>query len=90
MIGVFPVIFIGWKLVKRTNWLQPHEVVLRTVEVDEVDEYTANYVERVPCRQALQLKWDSLRVSSGKEKFEQYRSQDQQANQWHSFPNKYM
>jgi len=28
--------------------LKPHEVVLRTAEVGEIDEYTANYVERVP------------------------------------------
>jgi len=48
MIGVFPTIFVGWKVIKRTKWLKPEEVVLRTSEVDEIDEYTANYVERVP------------------------------------------
>jgi amino acid transporter len=48
MIGVFPIIFVGWKLFKRTKWLKPHEVILRTAEVDEIDEYTANYVERTP------------------------------------------
>ncbi|TVY46349.1 General amino acid permease [Lachnellula occidentalis] len=48
MIGVFPVIFVSWKLLKKTKWLKPHEVVLRTAEVDEIEEYTRNYVERAP------------------------------------------
>jgi amino acid transporter len=48
MIGVFPVIFVGWKLLKKTKWLKPEEVVLRTREVDEIEEYTRNYVERIP------------------------------------------
>lgn len=48
MIGVFPVIFVGWKLIKKTKWLKPHEVQLRTAEVDEIEEYTRNYVERIP------------------------------------------
>ncbi|KAB8289564.1 hypothetical protein EYC80_010722 [Monilinia laxa] len=48
MVGVFPIIFVGWKVIKKTKWLKPHEVVLRTQEVDEIDEYTRNYVERPP------------------------------------------
>jgi amino acid transporter len=48
MIGVFPAIFVGWKLIKRTKWLKPEEVCLRTAEVDEIDEYTRNYMERTP------------------------------------------
>ncbi|TVY15931.1 General amino acid permease AGP2 [Lachnellula arida] len=48
MIGVFPVIFVSWKLLKKTKWLKPHEVVLRTSEVDDIEEYTRNYVERAP------------------------------------------
>ncbi|TVY22917.1 General amino acid permease [Lachnellula hyalina] len=48
MIAIFPVIFVGWKLLKKTKWLKPHEVVLRTSEVDEIEEYTRNYVERTP------------------------------------------
>lgn len=47
MIGVYPVIFVGWKLIKKTKWLKPEDVVLRTHEV-EIEEYTRNYVERVP------------------------------------------
>jgi len=42
MIGVFPVIFVGWKLIKRTNWLKPKEVCLRAAQVVEIDEYTRN------------------------------------------------
>ncbi|KAH8598862.1 amino acid transporter-like protein [Bisporella sp. PMI_857] len=48
MCGVFPVIFVGWKLLKRTKWLKPHEVNLRPIEVEEIEEYTRNYVERPP------------------------------------------
>ncbi|CAD6438923.1 ed8da816-93de-4b87-ba72-1b42cdec0608 [Sclerotinia trifoliorum] len=48
MIGVFPIIFIGWKVVKKTKWLKPHEVILRTQEVEEIEEYTRNYLERPP------------------------------------------
>lgn len=46
MVGVFPVLFVGWKLFKKTKWLKPHEVVLRTREVDQIEEYTRNYVEQ--------------------------------------------
>jgi amino acid transporter len=35
-------------LIKKTKWLEHHEVVLRTAEVDEIDEYMANYIERIP------------------------------------------
>jgi amino acid transporter len=48
MVFAFPIIFISWKLLKKTKWLKPHEVILRTAEVDEIELYTANYVERVP------------------------------------------
>ncbi|CAL3963801.1 unnamed protein product [Diplocarpon coronariae] len=48
MIFVFPINFAGWKVLKRTKWLKPHEVQLRTTEVDEIEEYTRNYVERPP------------------------------------------
>ncbi|KAL3420651.1 amino acid permease [Phlyctema vagabunda] len=48
MIAVFPIIFTVWKLVKKTKWLKPHEVILRTSEVDEIDEYTRTYVEKKP------------------------------------------
>ena len=47
MIGVFPVLFVGWKLLKRTKWLKPHEVDLQK-DLDEIEEYTRDFVERPP------------------------------------------
>ena len=43
MIGVFPTLFIGWKVLKKTKWLQPHEVDLLK-DVEEIEDYTRNYV----------------------------------------------
>jgi yeast amino acid transporter len=43
MVGIFPAIFVIWKLLKRTRWLRPVEVDL-TTGVWEVEEYTASYV----------------------------------------------
>lgn len=48
MVAVFPVVFVFWKLLKKTKWLKPEEVILRPVEVEEIEEYTRNYVERAP------------------------------------------
>ncbi|GKZ29440.1 hypothetical protein AbraIFM66950_004848 [Aspergillus brasiliensis] len=44
MIGVFPVIYVGWKLWHRTKFLDPTEVDIVT-GVEEVEVYTRNYVE---------------------------------------------
>lgn len=52
MIGVFPVLFIGWKLVKRTKWLKPDEVDLLR-DLDEIEEYTRNYVPTPPKNKLL-------------------------------------
>ena len=43
MIGVFPVVFVVWKLLKRTKFLKPEEVDLRQ-GVEEIEEYTRDYV----------------------------------------------
>jgi yeast amino acid transporter len=48
MCAITPLIFIVWKVVKKTKWLKPHEVKIRTPEVEEIEEYTRNYVERAP------------------------------------------
>ena len=48
MISVFPILFFGWKFLKKTRWHKPQEVNLRPKELAEVDEYEANYVPRVP------------------------------------------
>ena len=47
MIGVFPVLFVGWKMFKKTKWMKPEEVDLRR-DVDEIEEYTRDYVASPP------------------------------------------
>ena len=47
MIGVFPVLFIFWKLYKKTKWRSPNEVDL-LMDVDMIEEYTRNYVPQAP------------------------------------------
>lgn len=43
MIGVFPILFVFWKVLKRTKWLKPGEVDLLK-DVEEIEEYTRNFV----------------------------------------------
>lgn len=50
MIAVCPAIFIVWKLVKRTKWLGPMDVKLRNQEVEDIEEYTRNYVDKTSKR----------------------------------------
>ncbi|KGY15127.1 hypothetical protein PABG_11906 [Paracoccidioides brasiliensis Pb03] len=47
MIGMCPLLFLGWKLIKKTKWLKPHEVDLFT-DVAEIDEYTRKFVPTPP------------------------------------------
>ena len=47
MIGVFPIFFVGWKLLKKTQWRRPDEVDLYR-DVADIEEYTRNYVPRPP------------------------------------------
>ena len=47
MIGLFPILFFGWKLLKGAKWRKPEEVDLKG-EVAEIDEYTRNYVPTPP------------------------------------------
>lgn len=47
MIGVFPILFIGWKVVKKSKWRKPEEVDLKG-EVEEIEEYTRNFVPTPP------------------------------------------
>ena len=47
MIGIFPIVFVCWKLIKRTKWLRPDEVDL-TKDLDEIEEYTRNYAPVPP------------------------------------------
>ena len=47
MIAVFPILFVAWKLLKRTKWLKPSEVDLYR-DVEEIEEYQRNYVPSPP------------------------------------------
>jgi len=47
MIGVFPIMFFGWKLLHKTKWVKPEEADLKK-DLDEIEEYERNYVEMPP------------------------------------------
>lgn len=51
MIGLFPVLFVGWKVVKKTKWKKAHEVDLKG-EVEDIEDYQREYVP-VPPRYAV-------------------------------------
>ncbi|KAK7186602.1 hypothetical protein DPSP01_001982 [Paraphaeosphaeria sporulosa] len=44
MIFIFPVLYIGWKLIHKTKYKKAHEVDLQE-DLEEIEEYTRNYVE---------------------------------------------
>ncbi|KAF2471983.1 uncharacterized protein BDR25DRAFT_259261 [Lindgomyces ingoldianus] len=43
MIFVFPVLFLGWKFIKRTKFMKPEEIDLYQ-DLEEIEEYTRNFV----------------------------------------------
>ena len=47
MIGVFPVLFVGWKLLKKTKFVKSEDCDLYR-DVGEIEEYTRNYVPSPP------------------------------------------
>lgn len=47
MIGVFPVLFVGWKIIKKTKWKNAHEVDLKG-EVEEIEDYQRHFVPVPP------------------------------------------
>lgn len=47
MIGFVPVLFVGWKVVKKSEWRDPARVDLRG-EVAEIEEYTRAFVPKPP------------------------------------------
>jgi amino acid transporter len=51
MIGVFPVLYFGWKFIKKTELRKPEDVDLVS-GVAEIEEYTRNFVE-IPARYEL-------------------------------------
>jgi amino acid transporter len=54
MIMVFPVLYFGWKIIKKTKIMASGEVDLVS-GVDEIDEYTRNFVP-VPHKNVFE-KW---------------------------------
>lgn len=47
MIFIFPVLYFGWKLIKRTSLVKPAEADLKK-DLDEIEEYTRNFVPTPP------------------------------------------
>ncbi|ERF70679.1 hypothetical protein EPUS_02545 [Endocarpon pusillum Z07020] len=47
MIFVFPILFVGWKLIKKSKWYKPGEADLYK-DVDEIEEYQRTYVPTPP------------------------------------------
>ncbi|KAL4966304.1 amino acid permease/ SLC12A domain-containing protein [Aspergillus stella-maris] len=43
MIGICPVLYVGWKLIHKTKIRKPAEIDLRQ-DLDEIEEYERNYV----------------------------------------------
>lgn len=44
MVFIFPVLFIGWKLIKKTKFIKVADIDLVT-DLAEIEEYTRNFVE---------------------------------------------
>lgn len=47
MIGIFPIIFCGWKLWHKTRFRRPEEIDI-TTGVEEIEQYHRNYVPVPP------------------------------------------
>jgi hypothetical protein len=43
MVILFPILYLGWKLIHRTKIYKPHEVDL-SKNLEEIDEYERNFV----------------------------------------------
>ncbi|KAF2460843.1 amino acid permease/ SLC12A domain-containing protein [Lineolata rhizophorae] len=47
MIGVFPILYIGWKLIKRSHWKKSDQVDLYE-DLEDIEEYQRNFVPQPP------------------------------------------
>lgn len=45
MVFLFPVLFVGWKILKKTKFIKAHEVDLVT-DLAEIEEYHRTFVEK--------------------------------------------
>jgi amino acid transporter len=44
-VGIFPALFVGWKLFKKTKWIKLEDVDLIT-DLAEIEEYHRTFVEK--------------------------------------------
>ena len=44
MIFIFPVLYLGWKFIKKSKYKKAHELDLQE-DLEEIEEYTRNFVE---------------------------------------------
>ncbi|TGZ78805.1 putative general amino acid permease [Ascodesmis nigricans] len=44
MVGVFPIVYVGWKVVKRDRTQDPAEVDVFRMEKEQIDDYQESYV----------------------------------------------
>jgi amino acid transporter len=58
MVFLFPVLFVGWKLIKKTKIIKAHEADLVS-DLAEIEEYHRNFVE-VPETNAFNRILDKL------------------------------
>ena len=47
MIGIFPVLYVGWKVIHKTKVHKPEEVDLKK-NLDEIEEHEAAYIDLPP------------------------------------------
>jgi amino acid transporter len=71
MIAVFPAIFLGWKLAKRTKAPAPQDVDIFTAERAQIDAYEKGYVHYIP-RYLAFLKMRLPLLTDGRNVFMKY------------------
>ncbi|KIY65293.1 general amino acid permease AGP2 [Cylindrobasidium torrendii FP15055 ss-10] len=59
MIGVCPVLYVGWKLWHKTPFRALHEVTFFETEREQVDQYEENFVPEIPSSRLLRA-WNWL------------------------------
>lgn len=47
MVGVFPVLYVGWKVIHKTRIYKPEEVDLQK-DLDVIEEYERHYIPEPP------------------------------------------
>jgi hypothetical protein len=66
MIGVFPLLYFGWKITKKTKIMKPEEVDLFR-DLDGIEEYERNYVPTPPKYDIIScLPLISLQIADGR------------------------